>query len=113
MAVFQTSDAWLLISLWACNGPASLAKLQRMGDSFNHARFNEDEITEGMERLGAAGYAEMVDGLMNVTPAGESLVRALENKEGHIVWMLDLMKYMTGKPVGPLPVPGSEPHPSH
>ena len=72
---FTFSDGWLLTTLWGISRPCDRTKLNEMGDIFNHAIFNDDEVEDGMVRLGAAGLAEMLpDGRFHVTPKGTAYV---------------------------------------
>lgn len=91
------SDAWLLHAmLLACGGvhkPISLRQIIGCGDYINHSILEYSEIMSGLEKLIAAGYAEIRDNEINITnnalnelipllsgrPYASELTKAIEN----------------------------------
>lgn len=65
------SDAWLLHAmLVACSGvlkPISLRQIIGCGDYINHSILEYAEIKSGLEKLIAAGYAEIRDNEIYIT----------------------------------------------
>jgi len=99
---FQRSDGWLLTTLWAAQEPVNRGRLNSIGDMFNHAIFNDDEVVGGMRRLTIAGYAYTTDDrLYGATEAGKAFVRAhWRDDAGMISNMLRMMDVMGGKDSG-------------
>lgn len=91
---FTFNDGWMLCTLWGCNGPVEIGKLQCVADMFNHSCFHPEEIEATIRNLAAAGLAHPTDGVTyQITDDGNAFVESHWVREkGHIVNMFDVAR---------------------
>ena len=58
---FEFYDLWLLLSIGTSSKGSNMKQILSKGDYLNHARFNLDELNNGMSKLIYNGFAEEVD----------------------------------------------------
>lgn len=67
---YNSSDAWLLLSIiyaGGANGTATLEKIIGAGDYINHAVFNPDELESGLARLAAGKFIKGKNKFFSIT----------------------------------------------
>jgi hypothetical protein len=86
---FQSSDAWIFISLSPAETGTTLDSLIATADWINHAIPTQDEIEGAVNRLAQAGLLHMEADNFFMTEQGIELYRAIMDKKGAILkhWM--------------------------
>ena len=85
---FESSDSWLLMTLNDLEAAATVDAVIEAGHK-NGAHFTSEQISGGMERLGAAGLAEKIDDKLSITEKGRQLVKRHQRDDRN--WILTLM----------------------
>lgn len=85
---FESSDAWLLLTLCEIGKPARFDEIDKAGKG-NGAYFTEPQITGGLQRLRSAGLAVTVNSSMSsITAQGRDLIDRHADKDEWIVTIM-------------------------
>ncbi|MCC6643648.1 hypothetical protein IT411_02765 [Candidatus Peregrinibacteria bacterium] len=90
-AVFQKSDAWLLLAIVmaAVEGRASLAQIVEAGDYINHAVFSDQELNGGLERLGRIGLLSKNGDMIVVEKEAVNLHEEASRKTKNLIKIME------------------------
>jgi hypothetical protein len=96
---YERSDGWLLMTLDMVRGKMKRSSIIKCGDFLNRARFNDEEIDQGIERLERGGLARHQDGNYWITWKGKWFLfrnGGWNLRQGEIDHMIQVMDVMDG-----------------
>lgn len=82
---FQSSDAWIFLSLSKVEEGTTLEALLAKADWINHAILTAEEIEGAVNRLSAAGLVKFEGQIFFLTESGRALYKEFHDRKGSML----------------------------